>query len=123
MPDVPAQPLIPSSSENQTSHLDDLIHYKNFVFGEYERAKNEHSPKVGSLAFQTASLEESIAEEQIKVGRPEDAVIHLVSQGSLLMEIGHFVDARSAWERAKALTSKEKVKNWIDEELRKADPE
>lgn len=99
--------------------LEDLVIYKNFVYGEYETAKAKNSPKAKSHAFHVASLEESIAEELIKQGRGEEAVINLVSQGSMLFELGRNTEGKSAWERARGLTTKEPVKKWIDEGLQK----
>lgn len=99
--------------------IDDLAAYKSVVLEEYERAKADMSYRLPSLTFQIASLEESIAEEHVKAGNPEDAVIYYISQGSYLMELGHIPEGKAAWERAKSLTSKEKVKNWVDEGLKK----
>jgi len=100
--------------------LEELIIYKNFVYGEYEvaKAKNSHH-KMRSHAFHVASLEESIADELIKQGRSEDAVINLISQGSMLIELGRNTEGKSAYERARGLTTKETVKKWIDEGLQK----
>jgi hypothetical protein len=99
---------------------DDLIAYKNFVFGEYEQAKNDNNlRKMKSLAFQVADLEESIAEELIKEGNPDRAAVNLVSQGSMLFEIGRIPEGKAAWEKAKTITTKDSIKNWVDEGLKK----
>lgn len=98
--------------------IDDYLSYKTVVFGEYERAKTEGSQKLPSLTFQMATLEESIAEEHVKAGNPEQAVINYVSQGSYLFEIGRIPEGKAAWELAKSLTTKDKVKSWIEEGLK-----
>lgn len=100
-------------------NIDDLIAYKGVVFGEYERAKAEKSYRLPSLIFQLASLEESIAEEHAKAGNPDRAAVNYVSQGSFLIEIGHISEAKAAWERAKSLTTKDSLRNWIDEGLKR----
>lgn len=101
--------------------LEDLIAYKNFVYSEYERARDENSRKTASLAFQVASLEESIAEELIKLGKPEQACINFVSQGSMLVELNRIPEAKAAWERAKSITSKDKLKQWVDDGIKALD--
>lgn len=99
--------------------IDDLVAYKGVVFGEYERAKADNSYRLPSLVFQLASLEESIAEEHVKAGNPDRAAVNYVSQGSFLFEIGHILEGKAAWERAKSLTTKDTLRNWIDEGLKK----
>lgn len=95
--------------------IDDLVAYKNFVYGEYDRAKDENNTrKMASHAFHVASLEESIADELIAIGKPDQAVINLISQGSLLMELGRIQDCKAAWERAKGIATNEKVIAWIE---------
>lgn len=93
--------------------IEELINYKNFIYDEYDRAKNEHSNKARGLAFQVASLEESIADELIKAGDLTRAAINLVSQGSLLMELGRIAECKAAWEKALSVTTNEKLKAWI----------
>jgi hypothetical protein len=98
--------------------IDDLTAYKGVVFGEYERAKANNSSRLPSLIFQLASLEESIAEEQAKAGNPDRAAVNYVSQGSFLFEMGHIAEGKAAWELAKSLTTKDSLRNWIDEGLK-----
>lgn len=97
--------------------VDALVAYKNFLYGEYDIAKAAGSSKLPSITFHLATLEESIAEELLKASKPMEAVIHLVSQGSLLVEIDHKEEARTVFEKAKTLTDSDKVKKWIDEAL------
>lgn len=98
--------------------IDDLVAYKNVVFSEYEQAKLNNSRKLKSLTFQLASLEESIAEEHEKAGNLDRAAVNFVSQGSFLFELGRIPEGKAAWERAKAVTTKESLKNWVDEGLK-----
>lgn len=96
-------------------NLEELIAYKNFIYGEYDRAKDENnSRKMASHAFHVASLEESIADELIATGKSEQAVINLISQGSMLMELGRIQDCKAAWERAKSIATNQKVIDWIE---------
>lgn len=103
--------------------LDDLIAYKNIVFSEYERAKADKSRKYYSLTFQVATLEESIAEELMKIGKFNQAAVNYVSQGSFLFELGRLTEGKAAWDKAKEATKSETLKAWIDEGLKQYFPQ
>lgn len=99
--------------------LEDLKAYRDFVFGEFERARDGRSRKAPSLAFQIASLDESIAQELEKAGQMDEAAYYYVSQGQYLIENNHINEARAAWEKAKSIATKEVIKKWVDEGLQK----
>jgi hypothetical protein len=99
--------------------LSDLIAYRDIVFGAFETAKGTGSPKARSLAFQIASLDESIGEELQKTGEMDQAAYWFVSQGEYLIEIGRIAEAKVAWEKAKSIATKDVIKKWVDEGLQK----
>lgn len=102
--------------------LEDLKAYRDIVFGEFERAKNDGLRKALSLAFQIADLDESIAQELEKAGQMDEAAYYYVSQGQYLVEIGRVNEAKAAWEKAKSIATKEVIKKWVDEGLQKICP-
>lgn len=71
-----------------------------------------------SMAQRAADLEGEIAQIFLKKGRLEDAVTNLVSQASLLLDLGAKKEAKEIFQRASDLTQNSRMKAWIQEYLK-----
>ena len=102
--------------------LEELIAYRDLLYAEYDRAQNLGLRKADSLAFQIASINESIAEEYLKAGFPDSAVWSYLSQGEYLGKLGRIEESKAAWIKARDLTTNEKVKSWINIAIQESNP-
>lgn len=93
--------------------VEELIAYRHLLQTEHERVDPE-SRKRASLAFQIASISESIAEEHIKAGDPTDAVWDLLTQSEYLGLLGRYSEKKEVLKKIKGLTSNDKILTWLD---------
>lgn len=97
--------------------VNDLVAYRDVLFAEYDRVKDQPK-KANSLAFQIASISESIAEEYVKTGERTTATLSYLIQGEYLFTLGRNQEGFTAWQKAKDTTDNEKLKSWIEDNLK-----
>lgn len=97
--------------------IDDLIVKKNHQLQDMERVRVHGKPEeVKKLALGVAFLELKIADELIRLNKPEEAVVNLVSRASCLMLAGRARLAMRAYDRAKKATKDGKYLRWIEKQ-------
>lgn len=92
--------------------IEDYLAYRQLLFSEYDTHKG--TKKGQSLAFQIASISETLAEEYAKLGHVEPAAKAYLTQGEFLFNLSRVNEGISALEKAKATTKSEQIRKWID---------
>lgn len=99
-----------------------LILEKNKLVQDVQNALGEKRPRkafIRKLALAAAEAEGKVAKHFIAAGQAEDAVVNLVSQGSLLVRAEQYEEAREVLQEAQRRTSKNPVKDMIEAQLEK----
>lgn len=102
----------------RVDELKRAITEKDDLLIQLKLAKQQHvRDRIISLATQAAEMEGRIAEEHLRQEKRENAIVHLISQSSCLVDADRTEDATKILETARSLTTQDATQNWIDTEL------